>query len=171
MSPNFQSLDPGPAQPSSGVIIDRDSLVYRSASGLELVTFGKGHSRRYRHVRSLDTGHYHVRPRPVFSSPSCARSANDGHSQRSSCVPASLERHRSRCDVRGERSHSVAPRRLRPFCGFATRATLAPWLALRNRDDSAQLCPARHPMISTTMHVRRHVGLAGQCGTIRAPGP
>ena len=38
-----------------------------------------------------NTGHYHVRPRPVCLPPSCARSANNGHSRRSSCVLASLD--------------------------------------------------------------------------------
>jgi hypothetical protein len=38
-----------------------------------------------------NTGHYHVRPRHVSLSPSCARSANNGHSYRSSCVVASLD--------------------------------------------------------------------------------
>jgi hypothetical protein len=38
-----------------------------------------------------NTGHYHVRPRPVCLPPSCARSANKGHSRRSSCVLASLD--------------------------------------------------------------------------------
>jgi hypothetical protein len=31
-------------------------------------------------------GHYHVRPRPVCLSPSCARSANNGHGRRSTCT-------------------------------------------------------------------------------------
>jgi hypothetical protein len=38
-----------------------------------------------------NTGHYHVRPRPVCLSPSCARSAKNQHSRRSSCVLASLD--------------------------------------------------------------------------------
>jgi hypothetical protein len=38
-----------------------------------------------------NTGHYHVRPRPVCLSPSCARSANNGQSRRRSCVLASLD--------------------------------------------------------------------------------
>src|SRR5258708_33172885 len=38
-----------------------------------------------------NTGHYSVRPRPVCLPPSCARSANNGHSRRSSCVLASLD--------------------------------------------------------------------------------
>jgi hypothetical protein len=33
-----------------------------------------------------NAGHYHVRPRPVCLSPSCARSANSEHSRRGSCV-------------------------------------------------------------------------------------
>jgi hypothetical protein len=33
-----------------------------------------------------NTGHYHVRPRPVGLPSSCARSANNGHSRCSSCV-------------------------------------------------------------------------------------
>ena len=37
-----------------------------------------------------NTGHYHARARPVCSSSSCARSANNGHSRRSSRVLASL---------------------------------------------------------------------------------
>jgi hypothetical protein len=39
-----------------------------------------------------NTGHYHVRLRPVWLPPSCARSANNGHSRRSSRVPASVDR-------------------------------------------------------------------------------
>ena len=38
-----------------------------------------------------NTGHYHVRPRPVCLPPSCARSANNGRSRRSSCVLASID--------------------------------------------------------------------------------
>ena len=38
-----------------------------------------------------NTGHYHVRPRPVCLAPSCARSANNGPNRRSSCVLASLD--------------------------------------------------------------------------------
>src|SRR5260370_20030787 len=38
-----------------------------------------------------NTGHYHVRPRPVCLSPSCARLANNGHGRRSSCALTSLE--------------------------------------------------------------------------------
>jgi hypothetical protein len=38
-----------------------------------------------------NTGHYHVRPRPVCLSPSCARSANNGHGRRSSCALTSLD--------------------------------------------------------------------------------
>src|SRR5215470_15022493 len=37
------------------------------------------------------TGHYHVRPRPVYLWPSCVRSANNGHNRRSSGVPVSVE--------------------------------------------------------------------------------
>jgi hypothetical protein len=38
-----------------------------------------------------NTGHYHVRPRPVCLPPSCALSANNGHSRRSPCVLASVD--------------------------------------------------------------------------------
>jgi hypothetical protein len=38
-----------------------------------------------------NTGHYRVRPRPVCLPSSCARSANNGPSRRSSCVLASLD--------------------------------------------------------------------------------
>jgi Recombinase zinc beta ribbon domain len=50
-------------------------------------------------------------------------------------VMASRERVRSRYDASEDRRHSVAPRKLRSFCRWRTHATLAPWLALRNRDD------------------------------------
>src|SRR5712692_4592283 len=42
-------------------------------------------------IRVDIAGHYHVRPRPVGLPPSRARSANNGHSCRSSCVLASLD--------------------------------------------------------------------------------
>jgi len=38
-----------------------------------------------------NTGHYHVRPRPVGLSPSCVRFANKGHSRCSSCVLTSFD--------------------------------------------------------------------------------
>jgi hypothetical protein len=38
-----------------------------------------------------NNGHYYVRPRPVCLSLSCARSAKNRHSRRSSCVLASLD--------------------------------------------------------------------------------
>jgi hypothetical protein len=39
-----------------------------------------------------NTGHYHVRLRPVCLPPSCTRSANNGHSRRSSRIRASVDR-------------------------------------------------------------------------------
>jgi hypothetical protein len=39
-----------------------------------------------------NTGHYHIRLRPVCLPPSCARSANNGHSRRSSRIRASVDR-------------------------------------------------------------------------------
>lgn len=51
-------------------------------------------------------------------------------------------------------------RKLRSFCGSRAHATLAPWLALRNRDDSVQVYLARHLTISTTMCVDRLVVLS-----------
>ena len=53
----------------------------------------------------------------------------------------SRERGRSRGDASGDRS--VARRGLRSFCRLATGATLAPWLAPKNRGDNArQVCDA-----------------------------
>jgi hypothetical protein len=56
------------------------------------------HSRRYCHVRAVarypqhNSGHYHVRRRVGCLSPSCARSANNRHNGRSSCVQPSVDR-------------------------------------------------------------------------------
>src|SRR3979490_3326880 len=48
---------------------------------------------------------------------------------------------------------SVIWRGVRPFCGSARLATLAPWLPLKNRGDGA--CrPTRHSTISMTMWPR-----------------
>jgi len=53
-------------------------------------------------------------------------------------IMACRERERSRRDTGRNRGLSVARRGLRPFCGSAVSATLAPWLASRNRGDSAR---------------------------------
>jgi len=45
-----------------------------------LPSFGVPQPGRY------NTGYCHVQPRPVCSSPSCARSANEGHSRFARCV-------------------------------------------------------------------------------------
>jgi hypothetical protein len=69
---------------------DSETWSWRTSNTVSL-----GHSRLYCDVRSLvrhlHTGQYHVRPRRVCLSPSCVRSANNGHSRRSSCVLASLD--------------------------------------------------------------------------------
>ncbi len=57
------------------------------------------------------------------------------------------ERHRSRCDAGGD--GSVGWRGLRSFCGLATGATLAPWLAPKDRGDRARSYQPKRQTICT----------------------
>ena len=88
-------------------------------------------SRRYCHVRSLVRYPQHrTLPRPtepVCLPPSCARSAKNQHSRRSSCVPASLDL--ATCDARSVSKDSAC--RLRRTC--AESAAGVPGLAFSDR--------------------------------------
>ena len=82
----------------------------------------------------------------------CLRSA--GPALCCHAITACCERLRSRCmgSVRSEHG-GVRWRGLRPFCGSAKLATVAPWLARKNRSHGMRRA-ARYSTISTTMWPR-----------------
>lgn len=80
-------------------------------------------------------------------------------------IMASRERGRSRRDT--SRDGGVARRGLRSFCGMPTGATLTPWLASRNRGDSARLYRLQRQTICATMRVDRSAAPGDQGRSIR----